>query len=639
MHMFAKTSLVCLLFAMLCGGANVFAQSTVQPWPDAPVALRGANPSAEAVFSFPSAIQRTGAVQLQIVLAVSERLDPTRTIFSIEVDDQPFRSVQLASLARDATGAVHLDTPLDEVGAGFHRVRVDGTLVVRDDLCGDYRSRWIRILAPSKLTSGPAPVVETVGISSWRAAGGGARILTTGTPSPELWLAHIEADHMLREWALKPDPNAHRTLNLVANIEGIVLPNAIGARLEIVDDAMTIRARDAASLHRAIVAVMHDPAQTLCEGATCDLSLAAMHESSENNRATTSTPTTVWSLSNSRSPSGWLARGPGEHTLHFDWIRPFHWHTLAWPEVTLMVRSGSLGQIDSRKSYVEVRFAGHPLSSWSLDDVTQSGGRLVTRIPSSLWNERVWSFDVWVTLVDKGEVRCRVESEQAWVSVDGESRLEVPRDEMRGPGLATIATMPGLVALEIPRELGASAASSAALALWPLRARKTGAAWHLAIRDEPRISINKQSRFRRVDVEGVLRVVDSDDRGEVPVLNASNTVTVECLNAPCDHAGLWVPSVATMITAPSWIDLHARAAVGVGERWSQVNGSDGNRRTMVSRVSTVATVSRAVSREEQKLRRTDIALLAFAVVVLVLGAFWIGRSQLQRKSLMHHGHV
>jgi hypothetical protein len=639
MHMFAKTPWLCLLFALLCGSTNVFAQTTVQPWPDAPIALRGANPSAEAVFSFPSATQRTGAVQLQIALAVSERLDPNRTILSVEVDDQPFRSVQLANLARDATGVVHLDAALDEVSAGFHRVRVDGTLVVRDDLCGDYRSRWLRILAPSKLTSGPAPISEAVGISSWRAASGGVHITTTGASSSDLWLAHIEADHMLREWALKPDSHSHRTLNLVANTEGIVLPDVVGARLDIVGDAMTIHARDAESLHRAVVAVMHNPAQTLCEGATCDLSLSAMRDSTENSGTTTSTPTTVWSLSNNRSPTGWLARGPGEHTLHFDWIRPFNWHTLAWPEVTLMVRAGSLGQVDSRRSYVEVRFAGHPLSSWSMDDVTQSGGRLVTRIPSSLWNERVWSFDVWVTLVDKGEVRCRVESEQAWVSVEGESRLDVPRDEMRGPGVATVSAVPGLVALEIPDELGAETASSAAVALWPLRARRMGVAWHLATRGQPRISINKQSRFRRVDIEGVLRVVDSDRDGEVPVLNASNTVTVECLNVPCDHVGLWVPSVAAMITAPSWIDLHARAAVGVGERWSQVNGSDGVRRTIVPRVSPGAAVARAVSREEQKLRRTDITLLAFAAVILVVGAFWIARSQHQRKSLMHHEHV
>jgi len=133
---------------------------------------------------------------------------------------------------------------------------------------------------------------------------------------------------------------------------------------------------------------------------------------------------------------GWTADGVGTHYLDLTWHRPVSWGVRGWPELALFIRTPAAQAVNSKTSFLTVFLNESPIATWELRTLKVQDVVRV-RIPRVAWGDKFWSFRIRVTMYPREHVPCGVlDTGSPWLTIDPESRLDVPRDEYIFPGIS-----------------------------------------------------------------------------------------------------------------------------------------------------------------------------------------------------------
>lgn len=450
----------------------------------------GSEGSAVVVVQLPAGLSASDPAILHLWTEVGKDAVLAESTLSIELDDAPIYS----SFLHRKQAIAEITVPLPVTPSGFHVLRIRSRLVSALDPClTKQRSLlWLRLLSESSLVHVrplvvSAPDSVSALVSGWRDARAGVRLVTRESVTPAQLPVVLAADGFLRSLGARPKTEGDDLPQLVLHIdprerEQEILPK--GARLLSDRQTLHIIARDTDSLIEQLLALRTTARWESCITAQCDFAAVASHQGNRSVDAQSGRRSSalVRSVSALGFPSGYVAKGEGQHILSFSWPRPSHYELKQWPELRLRISRSNHPALDRRQSSIEVRLQGRPIATFSLDaaGTAQKPMILSAQIPPSFFSESVLSFEIVTSLLGSAvPPRCLLEPTALWAVIEEDSGLYVPRTELSYPSsLASFAAQAEQSALRlvIPSRLSRRLLPLLGAILYPL---DKGQRWEL----------------------------------------------------------------------------------------------------------------------------------------------------------------
>ncbi|MDH3269889.1 MAG: cellulose biosynthesis cyclic di-GMP-binding regulatory protein BcsB [Gemmatimonadota bacterium] len=580
--------------------------------------------------------------EVSLDLDYSEMLDTDRSLLTIQVNDRPLRSIRLSEIGR--TLAFRLPPE-----AGFQRVSIEARLTVQGDPCLlDYRdSAWLTLLPSSRVryrqgsTDGDDATSVAVAeiVERWTASGATAiQMDVPETTDPDLLLALVDIDHLVRGWGLEPrydgpmgrgEPRLQVTIG-VAEAESpwqsAAGPDEIAGIARAEGTFLELHAHRPDGISR-MAQLLGDPeAYRLCPGSTC--MVGASFRASGTEAPSPRDRGAAYDLVDAGFPEGWVAAGAGRHQLQMVWPRPPWWRLHRWPELRLRARVASPDDDDSR---LTVHLNGQPLASYALSERENDVVALSVRIPPQFWTADEWIIQVAARLEESRESCVAADPDALWMVLEPESGLYVPRTEERFDGIAEYHEFGRVPTLTGDPTIFSDHFANVAAVLYPYRARmdaSRGFLWDPECDDDC---------LELVPVGSGRATGSIVEAGEMWVLDRSGALRIPLLPEP-GHYQLARTEVGLLLAAP-----RAQAEVTVPDfsallgPWALfVNGSwvarEADAPTGLVEVGPTGEETLLLSEEQQRARFVNFLWLCVVIASAAGGSFWIWRTSRDRAS-------
>jgi len=582
------------------------------------------------------------AAELDLHVRVSDGLALNRSVLAVSVDGSPRTAIRLNQLSDDGSWTVSLG----ELDQGEHTVAVEATLrPARDDCEPDPLGTWVVLEQRSAIEYHPGPPTE-VPIAKlpamWRSTARGPINVVDASGRLGGTHASVLADHMLRDWELEPlheDDTIAGPRVVLATVDSAPAswqPH-IDALLE-VDDAIGLAVgaggdlRLLARTHADLPAVARRAAsprfRELCGPGACLVGPAQPEGESVPPRGLDDAPeTTVLTVAGAGHPEGWEARGEGEHSLRFEWVRPPAWTLERWPMLRLPVRWSGTGDWTGTATLV-VRLAGRSIATYDLRGfVPNETTDIDLRIPKAWWERTSWPIDIEISLTPKDGRRCdATDPSFPWVSVLPSARLEVPRAEPAPTGIAAFyrdsRLAPEALSVAWTPSPGATEVAQVAAVLYPFstggprgpgfRFTEDEAGAHVIVGDVP--SSSDQVDVDRRGTHWFDTVGDLD----MPVVDARRATYLALSDGVLELTPAGRPRE---IVVPPLGGLSGRRALTAGDRWVSFDEeapTDGTPQIAVTG-STTSPEGRPAPPSMEQLRRRWLDVIWIAASVFILG--------------------
>ncbi|MBL4689559.1 MAG: cellulose biosynthesis cyclic di-GMP-binding regulatory protein BcsB [Nannocystaceae bacterium] len=624
-----------------------------------PVVLRGRNTSSSVPLRAPRRSVAKARSRVSVRWQASELIDLEKSSMTVSIDGRPVRTAWMSDLDNDDGPNVSAGDLLANLGAvspGPHLMTVSAQLVVDADPCLERYAEqaWVTLTTESEVRHDAAlPWISSGDLrelpEDWRRDDTGAVAL--GVPlsmTPDTVLAVVEAAQTLQRWGLKPtlqpakggagpaiiirsvdqpDAVAPSLLERLA-----VAPKPTRALVELSGLQVTILARTAADLPRAVTQFASEHTRALCPvGEPCLLSTSVNTGAEEEDDE--QQPAQVLSLSDIGYAQGWTAEGPGKHELRIVWPRPASWTVEHRPQLRLKARVSQHPQLDREASSVTIRLNGRPLATWHLAE-PQPQFTLAVGIPNDAWADEVWVFDVVTHLRAADDIPCAaIDNDVVWFTLQPDSALFVDRSEALYSGIAGFyrtseERRPVLVWTE-PRAWQDVVVWSTVLL--PFAEQTPQAQWRWA--DDTRGPATQRITFSSQSVPPGLEIARGWGRSERWWLDTSRTFGTPMLDVEDavllsygrDDRGEQLAIVTGLmvesedLVVPPYATLVGRHAVWNNEAWASLDTNTERQRTQVVRRTTPSDAPAdqlAVSERERVFRRLNVAWLIGALVVM-----------------------
>ncbi len=574
------------------------------------VSLKGLEASATFTVKLPPKALRRSAPELELVWLPSQMVQVERSSLSVELNQQPIHSQWLAGaggkrakkgrkkgrkgLKASAPSANVSTIALDaDLPGGFHQLTVRVRLSVGDDdpcLEEFHDGAWVNLFPNSavhwKAARSLAKDAPKVAVGDFPALWQQAPVVHVDLAadwSPQMGLALVEAEHLLRRWGLETtlEPSldgrgARLALTTVSEAPAslsdaveVLTRSEATAALEPSGQTLWVIGRDVHALAGAVAALGQEQLRQTCQQSPCLLGALPNVEGQEGDAQDAAV---VWTMARQTPQTGgWVAKGLGRHVLEFVWERPALVSVAPWPVLDLRVRAAS-GL--SKHSRISVSINDSPVATYGLDDLEGPTSGLKIRVPRDFWAAPRWAFRVSVNLERDEEVPCAAfDPESAWLALGSASKLTVPRSIERFEGLAHFfqqATAPPAIIWN--KDAGPEAIRALAAILFPFAQRHPEHRWGFfeGQGEAVELVMGSMEALESVLVEGRLHWSEPTGSAALPLVTAEHAPAVH-LSGP---KLLTVQLATASPSAPkaSWPVLPYEALSFERAVWTQARG-------------------------------------------------------------------
>lgn len=453
--------------------------------------ILGSEGSAVAVIQLPEQAPASPSAVLRLFVALARDVIPQKSTVSIELDGVPLHS----SFLSEPTSAIAVTVALPRTLPGYHVLRIRTRLVSLRNPCGSKQVEplWLRILSESRLefvrpSSLPSTPSVAALLSSWRSSRAAVTLLTEEQVSQRQLPVVLAADAFLRNLGAQPQTVGDRVRRFIVRVVPAYADDqgmSQGASLRVVGDSLFLDAGTPQELILRLYALRKASTWESCGTEQCDFAPADRNPSAE---AAHSSPrdharAPVRSFRDLGFPSGYVAKGEGQHVLTFAWPRPSFFALKEWPTLRLLVRRSGHPALDPHQSGVDVRLQGQVIARFDLDaaDASHRPLSLTVEVPPRFFSADALSFEVVTSLIGSAKPpRCLLEPDALWLVIAPDSGLYVPRTEYSYPNsLAGFAERAAALApqLVVPKDLSRLVLPRLGAILFPI---ERGRAWAIA---------------------------------------------------------------------------------------------------------------------------------------------------------------
>ncbi|MEL6343087.1 MAG: cellulose biosynthesis cyclic di-GMP-binding regulatory protein BcsB [Myxococcota bacterium] len=610
--------------------------------------FRGQSGTVTLPLPLPDASRRSEPVILNLIVNVSAWLNTEQSQLTVSVDGVPHRTLSADQMTADGTPVPQRIT-LPPLASGFHRIQLDAQLRVPDeDLC-DWRDdpgAWMTVSPDTSIfwtdredvLLNDAPAVTDLRIlpEQWQMQGDPVEIDIDASPTASAVEALWTGALLLEQWGLMVSSGGeadHPRLQLRVDEDDPMLIHAPAARavVRVEEQVLSVTTRREADWSGALRGLMDRSLRARCDRLPCTLGapppIPRLPEARDDAAAIT--------IADRGIVRGWIATGAGRHELQVTWPRPAAWRLTAPPRLELLVRLPEGIRLDDRRSRLTAWLGDRPLETWRLhhDDANELV-KMAVALPEASLQDPEWTIRLEAYLSPTRPEHCApIDETAAWMIVEPESAMVIPREERRGPDLASIGAA--------ARTTRPTIAWSAALgwdAAWQLRAILPGVSpgpWDatdacdgLCVRPHPAAALPEDSAIHHVVNHETDAWHDLTGEGGLPITARRGRAVLraeDCDDQQCQTLGVYLPEADASAppTPPALRQLTSREAVWNMPDWVMLDAApiEVSWKTIEPAALPAAEVTLTVRQE--RARDLDNALLMAIGLVGILGGCWV----------------